>query len=67
MQAIVAWVGRVNLLEEEYLQAMRRAELAWVRGLVKELRDGTFRWNLEEIFQAIRAGKPAAELKWSTP
>lgn len=67
MQSVIAWVGRINLIEEEYLQAMRQAELAWVRSLVTELRAGTFRWSLEEIFQAIRARKPASELNWSRP
>lgn len=66
MQSIIAWVGRINLIEEEYLQAMRRAELAWVRSLVNELRVGTLRWNLEEIFQAIRAAKSATEVKGRT-
>ena len=31
-------------IEEEYAQAMRRAELAWVRQTVSELRDGTLSW-----------------------
>jgi DNA-binding PadR family transcriptional regulator len=31
-------------IEEEYAQAMRRAELAWVRATLAELRDGTFPW-----------------------
>jgi DNA-binding PadR family transcriptional regulator len=35
---------RVFGIEEEYTQAMRRAELAWVRATVTELRDGTFPW-----------------------
>src|SRR5215475_10720534 len=67
VQSIIAWVRRINLIEEEYLQAMRQAELAWVRSLVNELRAGTFQWNLEEIFQAVRAAKSAAEVKRSTP
>ena len=67
MQSIIAWVGRINLIEEEYLQAICQAELAWVRSLVNELRAGTFRWNLEEIFQAVRAAKSAAEVTRSTP
>lgn len=32
---------RLFLIESEYEQAMREAELAWVRGLLRELRDGT--------------------------
>jgi DNA-binding PadR family transcriptional regulator len=35
---------RIFGIEEEYTQAMRRAELAWVRSALAELRDGTFPW-----------------------
>jgi len=35
-------------IEEEYTQAMRRAELAWVRATLAELRDGTFPWPTVE-------------------
>jgi DNA-binding PadR family transcriptional regulator len=35
---------RIFGIEEEYAQAMRRAELAWVRETVAQLRDGTFPW-----------------------
>ena len=35
---------RIFGIEEEYAQAMRKAELAWVRATVAELRDGTFPW-----------------------
>ena len=35
---------RIFGIEDEYAQAMRRAELAWVRVTVTELRDGTFPW-----------------------
>lgn len=35
---------RIFAIEDEYAQAMRRAELAWVRTVVAELRDGTFPW-----------------------
>ena len=35
---------RIFGIEEEYAQAMRRAELAWVRATVAELRDGTLPW-----------------------
>jgi hypothetical protein len=41
---------RVFNIEDEYAQAMRRAELAWVRATVTELRDGTFPWpDVEEL------------------
>jgi DNA-binding PadR family transcriptional regulator len=35
---------RIFGIEDEYAQAMRRAELTWVRTTVAELRDGTFPW-----------------------
>jgi DNA-binding PadR family transcriptional regulator len=44
-------VERINLVEGEYLTAMRRAELRWVRGVLDELRAGRFSWRLEEILR----------------
>lgn len=38
----VAGLPRLFLLETEYHLAMREAELAWIRGLVAELDDGSF-------------------------
>jgi DNA-binding PadR family transcriptional regulator len=35
---------RIFGIEEEYAQAMRKAELTWVRATVAELRDGTLPW-----------------------
>ena len=35
---------RIFGIEEEYVQAMRKAELAWVRATVAELRDGSLPW-----------------------
>ena len=35
---------RIFGIEDEYAQAMRQAELAWVRGTIAQLRDGTFPW-----------------------
>jgi hypothetical protein len=35
---------RIFGIQEEYAQAMRRAELAWVRATVTELPDGSFPW-----------------------
>jgi hypothetical protein len=32
------------VIEEEYGQAMRRAELVWLRHTVAELKDGTLEW-----------------------
>ena len=48
---LVSRVTRINLLEEEYLLAMRRAELRWIRSVLEELRAREFTWNLEEFLK----------------
>jgi DNA-binding PadR family transcriptional regulator len=60
MKSIVAWVKRINLIEDEYLIAMRQAELNWVRGLIQELKSGDLTWDLEEILRQVRLAKKAA-------
>jgi DNA-binding PadR family transcriptional regulator len=39
---------RIFGIEEEYAQAMRRAEIGWLRVTIAELRDGTFPWPVRE-------------------
>lgn len=55
-----AFVPRIHLVESEYLVAMQRAELEWVRGLAQDLRAGTLTWNFEEIIAAVNADREAA-------
>jgi DNA-binding PadR family transcriptional regulator len=43
---------RIFGIEEEYAQAMRRAEIAWLRATTAELRDGTFPWPAPEDLPA---------------
>jgi len=57
LHAALAFVGRIHLLEIEYLLAMRQAELAWVRAIVGQLRSGNLTWSLQHIFKQIRAAK----------
>src|SRR5262249_28392568 len=38
MSALSAWLDRIHRVEEEYLIAMRKAELLWVRSLLEDLR-----------------------------
>jgi len=40
----IPYFPRLFGIEEEYAQAMRKAELAWVRAIVAELRDGSLPW-----------------------
>jgi DNA-binding PadR family transcriptional regulator len=63
LHAALSFVGRVHLMEIEYLLAMRQAELAWVRVILGELRSGSLTWNLQHIFKEIRAAQKAASAK----
>jgi DNA-binding PadR family transcriptional regulator len=42
LETLRGQLPRLFLIEAEYYQALRRAEEEWVRGLLKELTDGTF-------------------------
>jgi DNA-binding PadR family transcriptional regulator len=47
---------RLFLLEEEYRRAVLQAELAWLRGVIDDLRDGRLVWSeewLREIYAAF--------------
>jgi len=48
-------VSRIHLIESEYAQAMRAAELSWVRQLVSELRSGKLDWDLKAILRILRS------------
>ena len=37
-------VPRIFTIEDEYVQSMRRCEAAWLRGVIKELQEGTLDW-----------------------
>ena len=49
IESLVPKIGRLPLIEVEYLIAMRRAELGWVQALAAELKDGRLAWNTEEL------------------
>ncbi len=54
-QAELPGFPRIFGIEEEYAQAMRKAELTWVRATVAELRDGSLPWPaLEELTEEGR-------------
>jgi hypothetical protein len=49
-EAEIRGFPRIFGIEEEYAQAMRKAELAWVRATVAELRDGSLPWpTIDEL------------------
>lgn len=57
--AVTERVARINLVESEYLVAMLKAELTWVRNVVAEMRSGKFTWDLKTILKGARIGATA--------
>ena len=53
-------VARINLVESEYLVAMLKAELTWVRNLIAEMRIEEFTWDLKTILKGVRISVKAA-------
>src|SRR5262249_8882539 len=45
------FVERINLVESEYLIAMLKAELSWIRGLSTDVGKGTLSWDLKTILK----------------
>jgi DNA-binding PadR family transcriptional regulator len=49
LRAMIPKIGRVVLVEVEYMVAMRRAELEWVRSITEDLRNGQLTWDAESM------------------
>jgi DNA-binding PadR family transcriptional regulator len=49
-----AGLPRLFLIEDEYRAAMLTAEIAWLRGLVADLANGTLTWDLALLEQALQ-------------
>jgi hypothetical protein len=54
LTAASAYVLRINLVESEYLIAMLKAELAWVRNLISEISSGKLTWDLKSVLKEAR-------------
>lgn len=52
---------RVVLMDDDYQRAMIRAELAWVDGVVAELRSGSWSWSYAELADLAANLHPEAE------
>jgi DNA-binding PadR family transcriptional regulator len=52
---------RLFLLEHEHIQALRRAELAWVRTVIADIRAGRFAWDIVEWRRQADAADDTAE------
>jgi DNA-binding PadR family transcriptional regulator len=51
---------RITLMDDEYERAVAAAELAWLRGVIEDLRAGAMTWSYEE-FAAIAADLPGGD------
>lgn len=60
LERLAVFVDRINRIESEYLLAMWRAELEWVRGRAAELRSGALSWDLKTILKEARAAQKKA-------
>src|SRR5262249_43099049 len=57
---LATFLDRINLIESEYLLAATRAERAWVRATIADLRAGRLKWDLSRILEKARAQRRAA-------
>lgn len=55
-----ARVPRIHLIESEYLVAMLKAELTWIRALQGDLRTGNLAWDLAQIFSEVHGDRERA-------
>lgn len=49
LQNVPGGLPRVTLLDDEYRRAVAAAELAWIDGVLEDLRTGALTWDHEQI------------------
>jgi DNA-binding PadR family transcriptional regulator len=54
-------IPRITLMDDEYQRAVTAAELAWVNGVIDDLRSGRLTWTYED-FAAIAADLPGGDI-----
>jgi DNA-binding PadR family transcriptional regulator len=55
LKTMVPQIGRLVLIEVEYTLAMRKAELAWVKSVIEELRAGALAWDTRRVLSGAAA------------
>jgi DNA-binding PadR family transcriptional regulator len=58
---------RVVTMDDEYLRAMLAAEVAWLDGVIADLRAGALTWSEDELEPIARASLPGGELALRLP
>jgi DNA-binding PadR family transcriptional regulator len=59
--ADTALLPRVVLMDDEYQRAMCVAELAWIEGVIGDLRSGSWNWSREELAELTTDLQPDGE------
>jgi DNA-binding PadR family transcriptional regulator len=59
--ADTALLPRVVLMDDEYQRAMCAAELAWIEGVISDLRSGSWNWSREELAELAPDLQPDGE------
>ena len=54
-------LARANLLEAEYLIALKRAEVDWLQAVVADLREGRLSWNPDAPGRSDLEGETGGE------
>jgi hypothetical protein len=62
MRELAERIGRIHLVEVEYWLAIKRAEAAWVRGIVEDIRTGQLHWDLSRILDDARRARSKPEV-----
>ncbi len=52
---------RVVLMDDEYRRAVTGAEVAWLQGIIDDLRDGSWSWSYEDFAGMAAALQPDGE------
>jgi DNA-binding PadR family transcriptional regulator len=58
LAAYSATLPRIVLMDDEYRRAVTAAELAWIDGVVADLRAGAWTWSRDELAELARAAHP---------
>lgn len=61
-----ASLPRVTLMDDEYQRAITAAELAWLNGVIEDLKAGTLTWSYE-MFAEVADGLPEGEVIRQVP
>ena len=65
--ADAAYLPRVVLMDDEYQRAMCAAELAWIDGVVADLRSGSWTWSYEDFAELAAHLQPDGDTVTAPP